>query len=128
MDIREHERSLLAGNNIIRSIQENSLAFTGIVDGRIIACGGIVPLNNGNSEIWLIPSLWVSSVTLTFAREIRRWLDKIRHDFALNRMQTACMNDDLHNRWMAFLGFEKEGVMKKYHNGNDYCMWSKVVE
>lgn len=126
MDMRAHEKELVSGNNVMKSVEHGSIAVTGMIDGRIICCGGIVPLNNGNSEIWLIPSIYVSSVTVTFCRELRKWLFGMRESLGLQRMQTACLNDDLHNRWMKFLGFEKEGVMKKYSNGVDFAMWGKT--
>lgn len=127
MDIRDHERSLLVGNSL-QNVQDNSIAITGMHNGRIICCGGVIPMNNGNAEIWLLPSIWVSSVRFTFVKELRKWLFGVRQDLALNRMQTTCLSDDLHNRWMSFLGFEKEGVMRKYHNGVDYSIWGRVWE
>lgn len=128
MDMRDHEKALVSGNNVMKSVEQGSIAVTGIIDGRIICCGGIVPLNSGSSEIWLIPSIYVSNVTITFCKELRKWLFGVRENLGLNRMQTACINDALHDRWMEFLGFEKEGIMKKYSNGMDFAMWGKIWE
>ena len=126
MDMREHEQKLIKDKDL--TMLESAIAFTGMVDGRIICCGGVVPLNNGSAEIWLIPSVYVSHVTMTFARELRKTLFSVREDLGVTRLQTACINDDLHDRWMTFLGFQKEGVMRKYHNGEDYSMWGRVWE
>lgn len=126
MDIREHEKKLIAGRDL--DVLEKSVAFTGIVDGCLICCGGVMPLHNGNAEIWLIPSVYVSKITMTFARELRKALFSIRQDLGLVRMQTACLNDELHDRWMTFLGFQKEGVMRKYNNGDEFSLWGRVWE
>lgn len=128
MDIREHERALLSMGEYVQELHRKSIAVTGIVDGRIICCGGIVPYANGNSDIWLIPSIHVDKVKFNFVRELRGWLFGMRESLALNRMQSFCIEDELHTRWMRFLGFEKEGVMRKYNNGLDYGVWGKIWE
>jgi hypothetical protein len=124
MEIRDHEKLLSSGKDL--SFLEAGVAFTGIVDGRVVCCGGVIPTLGGNSDIWIIPSVHVAQYTMTFARELRKALFNIRQDLALSRMQSACLNDELHDRWMSFLGFKKEGVMRKYFNGEDYAMWGRV--
>lgn len=114
--------------DFIENIEHTSVACTGIIDGRIICCGGVIPHKTGNSDIWLLPSAYVSSVKLTFVKELRKWLFGVRENLQLNRMQTYCLNDDLHTRWMTFLGFEKEGVMRKYFQGQDYAIWGRTWE
>ena len=128
MDVRAHEAALLANNEHLEALEKGSIACTGIVNGVVMCCGGVSPFLNGNAEIWLIPSVYLETETMSFSRHLRRWLFGVRDDLALTRMQTACLDDDLHNQWMTFLGFEKEGVMKKYHNGTDYVMWGRVWE
>jgi hypothetical protein len=39
MDIREHEKFLIS-EDLLENL-EKGIAFTGIIDGRIISCGGI---------------------------------------------------------------------------------------
>lgn len=126
MDIREHERELISANSVLDF--QGSIAFTGIIDGRIVCCGGVLPYHNGNAEIWLVPSIWIKQYAAMFAKELYKWLMRIRRDLALTRMQTFCQIDELHDRWMTFLGFTCEGVVRKYHNGNDYKIWGRVWE
>lgn len=126
MDIRKHEEQLLIQYGAKHL--EKAMAITGILDGRIVACGGVFPYGNGNSDIWLIPSIYVANSPIFLAKEVRKWLNKIQKDLSLNRMQSFCINDDLHDRWMSFLGFTKEGVMKKYSNGIDFAVWGKTWE
>ena len=128
MDIREHEREMLEMTDYLKSLQERSIACTGIVDGRIMCCGGVAPYRNGNSDVWLIPSVHLNTAKFTFTRELRKWLFQVREDLSLTRMQTFSIEDDLHNRWMRFLGFTKEGVMRKYNKGMDYGVWGRIWE
>lgn len=124
--MREHEAGLIKNTQHLEALESSSVACTGIVDGVVMCCGGVSPFLNGNAEIWLIPSAYVAENPTVFARHLKKWLFAVREDLALTRMQTACLDDDLHNQWMTFLGFEKEGVLRKYHNGIDYNMWSRL--
>lgn len=124
MDMREHERAII-GSEDMKSFE--GLSFTGILDGRIISCGGVIIDNWNNGYVWQVPSVYVKDVKLSYCKYIRKWLDDIAKDFSLNRYETVCLNDDLHNRWMRFLGFEREGVKKSYINGVDYAMFGKVM-
>lgn len=127
MDVRDHEKAFLTIQGLIEYM-ERSVAVTGIIDGRIIGCGGVSPFAMGNAEIWLVPSVYVTEHTVEFSKAVRKWLFQIREDLALNRMQTDCLDDDLHNGWMTFLGFDREGTRKRYFNGKDYGIWGKTWE
>jgi len=127
MDVRDHERAVLAMTTHLDVLQ-NSIAVTGIYDGRVVCCGGVLPFANGNAEIWLIPSIYVREYKKVFCKELKDWLFDVRDKLALIRMQSACINDELHTEWMEYLGFTKEGVMAKYHNGMDYAMWGRTWE
>jgi len=106
MDLREHEASLLSDDHNA-TLEASSVACTGMADGRIVCCGGVTPFGNGKANIWLIPSIYVEEYKTVFARHLVRWLMGVREDLALNRMQSACIADELHDSWMTFLGFEK---------------------
>ncbi|UOF77745.1 putative acetyltransferase [Caudoviricetes sp.] len=125
MEMREHEKGLI-GNENMKAFE--GVAFTGLIDGRIISCGGVVIEKWGNAYVWQVPSVYVNDVKMSYCKYIRKWLDDVASEYALNRFETTCVNDDLHNRWMKFLGFEVEGIKKKYINGQDYVMFGKVME
>ncbi len=125
MEMREHEQGLI-GSEDMKAFE--GLSFTGLIDGRIISCGGVVIEKWGNAYVWQVPSVYVKDVKVSYCKYIRKWLDDIAQEYALNRFETTCVNDGLHNRWMKFLGFEVEGIKKKYINGQDYVMFAKVME
>ena len=107
---------------------ENGIAITGIIDGRIISCGGINLGYFGNADIWQMPSIYVKDYTVVYGKYIRRWINETRKKYALHRLETTCLDDELHNRWMKFLGFEQEGKKRKWINGQDYIMWARLWE
>ena len=126
MDIREHERFLISED--LLSNLEKGIAFTGIIDGRIISCWGINLGYFGNADIWQMPSIYVKDHTIVYGKYVRRWINDIRKQYALHRLETTCLDDELHNRWMKFLGFEQEGKKRKWINGQDYIMWARLWE
>ena len=125
MDIREHEQVLLSNVTHLDAL-ENSIAKTGIIDGKIIACGGVLPFFNGNGELWLIPSIYVKDYRVTFVKVIKEWIEDVAHNLALRRLQSNCIDDELHGSWMAHMGFQREGTLRKYHDGMDYAVWGRL--
>lgn len=125
MDIRPHELSILSHNKHLNLLESN-ISVTAFKDGRIIACGGVVPFGNGNAEIWQIPSIYVAENVKEYVIVLRDWLWSVRRDLALTRMQTSCLDDALHNGWMKYLGFLREGTMVKYHDGMNYALYGRT--
>ena len=125
MDLRQHERKLLETGQFGEYL-ERGVACTGLVDGRIVCCGGVNLLPGNTADIWLIPSIHVKRHTKVFVKGLREWLFTVANDLGVNRMQTICVNDDLHNRWMKFLGFKKEAIMEKFYNEDDYVMYART--
>lgn len=125
MDIREHERVVLSQTNYA-DILEQDIAVTGIVEGKIVCCGGVGVMHGGNANIWLIPSIYLQDHAKTVVKGLREWLFGIREDFQLQRMQTICLDDELHDRWMKYLGFKRESVMKNYYNGESRVMYGRT--
>ena len=134
LEMREEEKNgIFTLNDIYERIErlaENSiLAFTMIYDGRIITCAGFVELWPGVAEIWQIPSKYVAQNPVLFARDIRRFLEEIINTFKWHRVETKCPVDDLHDRWMKWLGFECEGHLKKFsHDKKDVKQYARLIE
>jgi len=126
MDVREHEKYLI--DMELLAIFETGLAFTGIIDGKVISCGGLLLKSFGNADIWQIPSVYVKDVKVSYCKVIRKWIEEQAQELALNRLETISLDDGLHDRWMRFIGFEKEGVKRRYINGKDYAMWSRICD
>jgi len=129
MDMRQHEKDVLALSADMGAILEQStVARTGIIGGKVVACGGVSINVFGAGEVWLIPSIYLPEHGMTYLRLVRDWLSDVQKSYDLKRMQTASPDDAMHNRYMEFLGFAKEGEMKQYALGKDYCMWGKLWE
>ena len=124
MEIRQHEAQFL--NEGLLDYLQSGVAFTGVADGRVISCGGLNIMGHDNADVWQIPSIYVDSVSISYARYVRKWVQDMKEAFALNRMETLCVDDGLHKRWMRFLGFQQEGVKRNYIDGQDYVLWGRI--
>ncbi len=133
MDIRDEElngvMTLLDVEKRFDALGKQSLsASTFTYNGKLLFSAGYFELWPGVLECWMIPSIHVKSAMFTFCKLLRGYVRAIIEQEECHRFQTTTPNDELHHRWMTFLGMEKEGTLRKYtHNGQDYCMYSRVV-
>ena len=131
-ELREHEREILKGvgnaKARLESLMNNSKAAgTFLKDGRVITCAGFVELWPGVAELWQLPTVYITRCVVDYARTLKQYMENVVKTFHYHRLQTTCPADDLHDRWMQFLGFEKEGLLKKYtFSQQDYSIFGRV--
>ena len=106
-----------------------NMAFTGVLNGKIIACGGIYPIWDGVGEAWFLGTDMVNEKPISVTRTVKNYLDVLMSDNNLHRVQAHIRHDwDRANRWIAFLGMQKEGVVRKFSpDGRDHILFSKVT-
>lgn len=95
--------------------------------GEIYAIGGILPVWEGVGEIWLIPTRLAKTKPVSLARHIKLGLLDMEKSLELRRLQAVvrCGFDRGHDL-VKFLGFQSEGVMRKYGpDGEDYERYAK---
>tara|TARA_R110002167_G_scaffold62113_2_gene175400 strand:- start:611 stop:1051 length:441 start_codon:yes stop_codon:yes gene_type:complete len=137
----EHIESILDGDmskmarksfgmaeDIAHGLFAPGLAFTGLIDGYVIASAGIKPLWPGVGEAWIVASDNMPKKKLSVIKLIKENFDRMIHDNGFVRVQ-ACIRSDWPEakRFAEFLGFEHEGIMKKYGpDGQDYLRMARV--
>lgn len=131
MDIREQELNLLNSNpKFLRSLpylESEKCAITIISKGIVIAVLGYIELQKGVFEIWLIPSKHIYKDSIAFARLVWYYKNTILEHFDWHRLQVIAADDDLHNRWVRFLKFEREGLLRSWGpDKQDFVIWSIV--
>lgn len=128
---RYHEEELftLFGNmsERIESLASNGEAYSFFKDEKLISFGGAYSPWEGVLEIWMIPSNELSSYKLEACKHLKSlvsyWETKCR------RIQTTTRLDEQHDRYMKFLGLEREGILKSFGpKGEDFGIYAKVVE
>ena len=99
-------------------------AWTGIENGHIIAAAGFIPMWNGVAECWFIGSDRIQRKLKTVVKTTLSIMEK---------MPYSRMHANVRANWKEaipfaeFLGFEKEGVMKKFGpEGSDYLVMGRI--
>jgi len=114
----------MVANNLV-----NGPAFTGVSKDGIIACGGVLVLWKGVGEAWAITSPLVNLYPLTFAKIIKKKLKWIISEFSLCRVQTVVDKEHIISRkWVEWMGFKEEGLMRKYLGGRDFIRYAWIKE
>lgn len=102
---------------------------TMMYNGRVIFCAGYMQMWSGVMECWMLPSIHVNKVTLSFSRIIKDYIDAILSHEKCHRVQVTAPDDAFHARWMKFLGMKKEGSLRHYGpNKEDHCIYAKVKD
>lgn len=131
MQIREQElKGIFAFEKAwegLTKLHKVSIALTMCYDGRILGSMGFLDMWPGVCEVWVIPSRHLDRYGLVFARAVKRNLQTLIDDDKMHRIQVTAIDDNRHNRWLEWLGFKCEGVMKNYsYQKQDFKMWSRT--
>ena len=99
-------------------------AFSAVEAGRIVGCAGIVPLWPGVGHAWAVLSDTALAHPVALTRTVQRELARIEAEQNLRRVQATVAEDHVAGRrWLAWLGFEVEGLMRNYGHGGTGDFW-----
>lgn len=114
-----------------RSMSKHDVAsgYTLCEDDTIIACGGVHKMWKGSGEAWLLMSVHAYKMPVTVARYTHRLFETIMADNDLWRIQASVHRTDEQSiKFAEWMGFENEGLMKKFGpDGSDYYRFARVV-
>lgn len=131
IELRDYERTLNDINPIYLERMESLAEHNSKViseNGKIITIVGLVELWKGVAEIWQIPSKHITDVKFEYCKTIRYLINTILKGDDYHRLQASCVDDDLHNRWLKFLDFEKEGTLRQYGpTKKDYAIYGRIL-
>jgi hypothetical protein len=100
---------------------------TFILDGRIIFAAGVFQLWPGVLNGWIIPTIYVPDYPIWFVKKVKCYFESLAKAFECHRFQTVSPEDEMHQKWMEMLGFQKEGVHRQYsHNKKDYGIYARI--
>lgn len=113
---------------VANSFAANGLGMTVLVDGRPIACAGIVFLWKGVGEAWTLTSPLVEQHRKSFHRAVVTMLDQTQTHRRLHRVQTAVHEGfEVSQFWLERLGFACEGAMVDYGPDREtYLRYARV--
>jgi len=104
---------------------ENYESFSGIADGRVIACSGVVPIWNNRAMAWAYLADDIAKEFLHVHFAVLRFLKRCSYDRV--EATVECNHVEGHT-WIQALGFELEApVMHKYlPNGAPCSLYSRI--
>lgn len=110
------------------NLEQDKLAFTGLVDGKPIFAAGMKLIWNGVAEGWVLATKEVWDHPLLVARAIKKDFARIAKENNINRVQTAVRaNYTTGLKFAKWLGLQEEGLMRKFgFDGSDQYMCARV--
>ena len=102
-------------------------AVTILENGKILMMCGFVMLWKGVAEMWLLPSMYLVNAPISSAKTIKQFINSVFETMELHRMQAQVIDEEVHSRFMDFLGFTQDGIMPRYSDiKENYIMWSRT--
>ncbi|MBU1002372.1 MAG: hypothetical protein KKE73_07595 [Proteobacteria bacterium] len=102
-------------------------AFTALVRGCVAACGGVAVQPGATGNAWMFTSALAGEQPVALARAVRRGLESIEAEQGLTRIQTtAHCRLGVPPRWFEFLGFAREGLLRRLVGEDDYYLYARV--
>jgi len=133
LELRDEEKPDLENDPTSRnkaiSLIGISNSCTLLYNGVVLAIMGYYELWPGVIEVWVFPSKYIPQYARPYLRVVRRYIEGIFAHCNAHRLQTSSIDNEMHTRWMGFLGFKSEGVMERYTTtGQNYRMWARIKE
>ena len=110
------------------NLEQENLAFTGMIDGKPIFAAGMKMIWNGVAEGWVLATKDTLDHPLLVARAIKKGFAKTAKENNINRVQSAIRADyTIGLKFAKWLGLEEEGLMKKFgFDGSDQYMYARL--
>jgi RimJ/RimL family protein N-acetyltransferase len=98
-----------------RELAIPGLSFTGRKDGQVIGCAGLKPMWGGVALAWSMLSPEVRKHPFFLHRTVKRELERLARSCGFHRVELIVMQGfEAGKAWAKALGFESEGIRRKY--------------
>ena len=110
-------------------LKEIGMSFTGLVNNKPFAAGGVFHLWDGVAEGWVLATKEIYKYPIFCAKHIKRRTEIIIKANNIKRLQTSVKADcDVAVRFAKWMGLKEEGLMKSYGpDGSDFIRFAKVI-
>ena len=109
-------------------LKEVGMSFTGLVDNKPIAAGGVFHLWDGVAEGWVLATKEIFKYPVFCAKHIKKRTEMLIKNNNIKRLQTSVKADcEMAIRFAKWLGLKPEGVMKSYGPaGEDFIRFARI--
>jgi len=111
-----------------KNLEQNNLAFTGVVNNNPIFAAGMKMVWGQVAEGWVIATSDMWKYPLGVAKAIKKDFAKVAKENNITRVQSAIRKDFTEGqRFAEWLGLEREGLMRKWgFDGSDQYMYARL--
>ena len=111
-----------------KNLEQNDLAFTGMVRSKPIFAAGMKMVWGRVAEGWVIATQDVWNHPLSVAKAIKKDFARIAKENNITRVQTSIRKDfEQGQRFAEWLGLENEGLMRKFgFDGTDQYRYARI--
>ena len=126
--ILEADRKFINIEGDAMNLEENNLAFTGMVNKKPIFAAGMKMIWGQVAEGWVIATQDVWQHPIAVAKAIKKDFARVARENNITRVQSAIRKDFSEGqRFAEWLGLEKEGLMRKWgFDGSDQYMYARL--
>jgi len=98
-----------------QALAQISEGYTGLREGKVVACAGINLLWTGVFDLWMFLGIETFSEKRKALRIFSEFLDELAIRRKIHRLQSVVLEDFKEGRRFAkFFGFKEEGTMKNF--------------
>jgi len=126
--VLEADRHYINVEGDAKNLEQDHLAFTGIVNNHPIFAAGMKIIWGQVAEGWVIASNEMWKHPLGVAKAIKKDFARVAKQHNIKRVQSAIRKDFKQGqRFAEWLGLENEGLMKKFgFDGTDQYMYARI--
>lgn len=123
-----YSETLSGPGNMPDNVGDLGPAHTAMVDGMVIGCAGVVMMWEGVGHAWAVFGELFPKFPVFMTKVTKNHIKQITEDYSMKRVQTLIESGNERNmRWAEYLGFEREGTMRRYYHGRDYEMVAIIL-
>ena len=126
--VLEADRHYINVEGDAKNLEQDHLAFTGIVNNKPIFAAGMKMIWGRVAEGWVIATEEMWKHPLGVARAIKKDFARVAIKHNIERVQTGIRKDfKKGQRFAKWLGLEREGLMKKWgFDGSDQYLYARI--
>ena len=126
--VLEADRHYINVDGDARNLEQDHLAFTGIINDKPIFAAGMKMVWGQVAEGWVIATNEMWKYPLSIAKAIKKDFARVAKENNITRVQSAIRKDFSEGqRFAEWLGLEKEGLMRKWgFDGSDQYMYARL--
>ena len=126
--VLEADRHYINVEGDAKNLEQDHLAFTGIVNNKPIFAAGMKIIWGQVAEGWVIASSEMWKHPIGVAKAIKKDFARVAKENNITRVQSAIRKDFKQGlRFAEWLGLEEEGLMKNWgFDGSDQYLYARI--